>query len=121
MTVFGLKKSHSKIILLVSAIVSLIATIFLQTIGIIIAALVTSFVAQLIVKIKGYKINYEIAFGVGFLTMIAILLISIPLRVLINNEVEFWDAYASLFLILVIVGFFQQLITSTAFIVFGNK
>jgi hypothetical protein len=121
MTAFGLNKSHAKIVGWTSLIASVLAIIFLQIPGVFWFAMVASLTAQLIAKFKRHKINFEVAFGIGFLTLIIVYLIFLLFWMIIEKELNSWDSYASLMAIFFIIGFVQQLVISSFFIWFGNN
>ena len=85
MTAFGLDKYHGKVIGWTSLTASALAITFLQIPGVFWLAMIASLTAQLIAKFRGYKINFEIAFGIGFLTLIIIYLIFLSLWIIILN------------------------------------
>jgi len=121
MSAFSLNKSHFKIIGWTSTIASFLGILFLQIPGIFWFAMIASLTAQTIVKLKRLRINFEIAFGVGFITLITIYIVFLALWMITQGELDHLDSYSGLLAVFFIIGFFQQLITATIFIWIGNK
>ncbi|WP_162428319.1 hypothetical protein [Pontibacter pudoricolor] len=97
MTPFGLTKYHFKIIgmilgvsISIMLILLLLNGIYLQVAGIFWFAIITSFAAQLSIKFLNAKINYQIAFGIGVLTLLLAHLTLMPLWIIVgNNDITF--------------------------------
>ena len=121
MSAFSLDKSHRKLMGWIILAASAISVIFLQIPGVFWFAMIASLSAQLIAKFNGYKINFEIAFGMGFLILISLYLIFLLYWILIKNKMRSWDTYLSLMGIFFIIGFVQQLTVSLFFIWFRNE
>jgi hypothetical protein len=118
---FGLNKSHTKIIFWTSLITSVLAILFLKIPGVFWLAMVSSLTAQLITKFKGYKINFEVAFGIGFLTLMIVYLTFLISQMITENELNYWDTYIALMGLFFIIGIIQQLVTASLFIWFRNN
>ncbi len=71
-------------------ILLLLNGIYLQVAGIFWFAIITSFAAQLSIKFLNAKINYQIAFGIGVLTLLLAHLTLMPLWIIVgNNDITF--------------------------------
>jgi hypothetical protein len=124
---FGLTKYHFKIIgmtlgvsISIMLILLLLNGIYLQVPGIFWFALITSFAAQLSIKFLNAKINYEIAFGIGVLTLLLAHLALMPLWIIVgNNDIPF-DTFFAYISLIFIIGVILQLIISLIFIKFRN-
>lgn len=93
---------------------------FLQISGVFWFSATASLIAQISAKLFRLRINFEIAFGIGLFTLIAIHFIFFPIWIFLgDNEISLGTTTAYCALIF-IIGCIQQLMTSLIFIKFGN-